>query len=486
MQKDNTNSTIFSSQIRQGVGLSKHNFKRTEPLYTYSEFEKKPLEWRIHAILSDGQYYTISKIARIVRSDDAKTSKIMLKMLKNGEIIASKSGESYRMSFEKLAKWRKNNNIELTQQIVPNILYPRIVHFHGKTMTEQEIFLNCPRHIAGNVKFTVKNENVIRKLKAEYGFLGHFINIEPPYKYMIVCLSADWVKNKLQQFNKSQGGNQFVGSISVYNVSVIRDLVELDPMALEQIARFYQTFQTYSQGAEPRPAIMSPAAYKTLKLYLDDDTVTPGLFNSGVMTQLNKWILDAIQHYDENCGSPFAAYLQMIVNRRVNDIPQTILGENLAKYQNLRDKAIKSIDKREEYKGNWHSLEDIYAELEKINPEYTQNVDFSTFCAYDEDFKAWQSKRHNATSELTWSETSSEKQFEEQHSTYAENQETKHNVQKAIIDSAVESGSVKDGKILLYALQQYYDTSNEMALAQCAQMLSDKAKIALAQMLRKG
>lgn len=469
---------------KKGFNGSRHDFKRTKPLFTDMQFKAKPIEYRIGAILSDGQWYDTKKLKIISKADSLEEVQTLIdRMIENDELIPSDSGESYRMTYSQMYDWRKSHNIPMDAQIVQSILYPRVITIGNKSITEQEVFIPVKRHRCGSVKFVVKPGVDMNQMKKDLAYVGRFMNIDLHYKWSIMCLSADWAKKVVEQYELDHGGRGALfepfGRPTIYNTGFQRDLNEINPCAIEQIVRFYQTFQTVSSNGELRPALLQPSSYRTLKVYLDD-----GAGDSGVMSQLNKWIIDAIQHYDERCGSPFAAYLQMLANRRVNDIPKTVIGRELSDFQNNKSKAVKALNKKHK-EGDWYTPEQIIEEIHEINPDYEINVD--KYNEYDNQLKMWQQMKH--TTGLQWDETGEEKRFAEGSTNASDRQgmtEESHEknasssrIQHAIIHAAVLSGCAYDARIMLTMLNNSSSLGAAL-MSSMSSMLSDAYRDALA------
>lgn len=475
--KNSTEKKSNKHKTTQGFNGSISDFKKTKPIFSKEEFLKKPVNFQISSILSDGQWYTSEKLSKIIKNNNLDEVKEVLKnLLKNNKIIESDSKESYRMSFSQLQQWRESNNIPLQAQIIDNILYPRLISVDGTMITEQEAFLSVKRHHFGSVKFTLSSPDSIDFIKQRLWHVGKFINSDyPKERWTIICLSADWVKKQLekveQEYNSSHTIKLFAenGKPSLYNVGFMRDLNEMRKSVVTQIVRFYLSFQAASANGELRPAILQSSSYKTLKLYLDDSGTQPGLINSNVMTQVNAWIIDAIQHFDEQCNSPFAAYLTMLTNARANDIPKNVLGSALAKFQNLKFKTIKELNKKNGNNASaWYDNDTIFNAMREQFPEY--QITKEQFDIFSEDFKNWQIQQHNVTSELQWSETGAEKRFNSNSYTGEDKQistevQVKKNdeasiIQHSIIKAAINSKKPEDGKMLLLALSKNISLEN--------------------------
>lgn len=475
----------------RGFSGSRHDFKRTKPLYTDEQFHAQPLDLRVALILSDGQWYDSEKLRKLCRHDDIQDIQdIVDDMLEQDMIVASDSGESYRMTYNQLYDWRMHHGIPLDAQIIQSILYPRLITIGSKTVTEQEVFLPVKRHKFGSVKFTLRNDADIDDIIDNLGYIGRFVQIELPYRWAVICLSADWAKKKLEAYERERGGKGHVfvdtkhDKPSIYNNGLQRDLNEIDPRAIDQIVRFYQTFQTTSANGELRPAILQQSSYKTLQLYLNDCKN-----DSGVLVQLNKWIIDAIQHYDERCGSPFAAYLTMVANRRVNDIPKTIIGDELAEFQNIKSKVVKSLNK-DNGEGEWYSTQQIIERMHRDYPNYDITED--KFNKLDDELSTWKQMKH--MDGLQWDETGEEKRFKPsntvnsidmQHDitdTVNERNANVSRIQHAIVQAAILSNNTRDARLMLMMLANSSSLGSALMNSMSA-LISDDYRDSLAMAL---
>lgn len=480
-----------SIENERGFNGSRHDFKRTKPLYTDEQFHVQPLGFRVGAILSDGQWYTPEKIRKFCRHDGIDDIQdIIDAMLEKDMIVSSDSGESYRMTYDQMREWRMDHGIPMDAQIIQSILYPRLITIGSKTVTEQEVFLPVKRHRFGSVKFTLRDDADINDIIENLGYMGRFIQVGNLNRWVVICLSADWAKNKLEEYEKERGGrgHVFVDASrerpSIYNNGFQRDLNEIDHRALEQIIRFYQTFQTVSSTGELRPAILQPSSYKTLQVYLND-----GKGDNGVMAQLNKWIIDAIQHYDERCGSPFAAYLQMVANRRVNDIPKAVIGEELAEFQNMKSKAVKALN-RKHGEGDYFTANQIVGQLHEDFPSY--DIDEERYGRLDKELSTWKQMRHMEG--LQWDETGEEKRFDLNRTGNAVDRQRDiadsvnernagiSRIQHAVVKAAILSGRTRDARIVLMMLANSASLGSAL-MGSMSTMLSDDYRDALAMAL---
>lgn len=120
-ESDENMPALMSTE--RGYAGSRHDFKRTKPMFTDEQFIEKDLYFRIGAILSDGQWYDADKIRKIAHETSLEpVQDIIDDMLENDLIVASDSGESYRMTYDQLHEWRDKHHIPLDAQIVKSIL----------------------------------------------------------------------------------------------------------------------------------------------------------------------------------------------------------------------------------------------------------------------------------------------------------------------------------------------------------------------------
>jgi hypothetical protein len=463
------------------------DFHWTVPLWDAKEFKGFDARFKVPAIMTDGQWYTPDKIRKFSGEDDETVIDIINSMISDGvEIIRNDAGGSYRMSYAALSKWRNDNGIGMDKQLIPTILYPRIIKYGGKHYTEPEVFDMVPLHRFGQVRFTLIHSDDIHDMSSSMYRFGRFSQDNSPEKWRLTCLAGDMGKKLLEDYEESHGGYGSVfdehGRPNVYNTGTQRDISEFKPGLIEPIIRFYQTFKTTSSSGEPRPAILQPSAYKTLKVYADD-----GDGENGVISQMNKWIITAIQHYDEKKGIPFAAYLGLIANNRVNDLATNAIGRTLSKFQNRKARAIKNLNKKNPDAGIWYSRGDIIDAIASNDPDYvltdTEYIDLDT------QLKTWQQTRH--TTNLQWDESGEEKQtgsfdMENQISQLSDTSRdaSLSRIQHAVIHAGVESGKPVDTRLMLEMLRHSSGLGAAL-LSNLSTELSEQYRESLAQSLQK-
>lgn len=463
------------------------DFHWTVPLWDAKEFKNFDIRFKVPAILSDGQWYTPDKIRKFSGESEDDVLDVINAMMEAGvDIIRNDSGNSYRMSFSALERWRNEHDIGMDRQLIPTILYPRIVSYGGKSYTEPEIFDMVPLHRFGQVRFTLRHSDDINGIMDALYKFGRFSQDNTPEKWRLTCLAGDMGKKLLEEYEEAAGGYGSIfdehGRPNVYNTGMQRDINEFKPGLIEPIIRFYQTFKTTSSTGEPRPAILQPSAYRTLKVYADD-----GDGEDGVVSQMNKWIITAIQHYDEKKGIPFAAYLGLIANNRVNDLAADAMGRTLSKFQNRKARAVKNLNKEHEDAHVWYSGDDIRNAMVKDDPEYVLTE--AEYIDLDTQLKTWQQTRH--TTNLQWDESGEEKktdEFEMQNQIKQLSDDSRDasfsRIQHAVIHAGVVANTPKDARLMM-AMLRHSSSLGAALLSNLSTELTDEYREALANALQR-
>ena len=463
------------------------DFHWTVPLWDAKEFKNFDIRFKVPAILSDGQWYTPDKIRKFIGESEDDVLDVINAMMEAGvDIIRNDSGNSYRMSFSALERWRNEHDIGMDRQLIPTILYPRIVSYGGKSYTEPEIFDMVPLHRFGQVRFTLMHSDDINGIMDALYKFGRFSQDNTPEKWRLTCLAGDMGKKLLEEYEEAAGGYGSIfdehGRPNVYNTGMQRDINEFKPGLIEPIIRFYQTFKTTSSTGESRPAILQPSAYRTLKVYADD-----GDGEDGVVSQMNKWIITAIQHYDEKKGIPFAAYLGLIANNRVNDLAANAVGRTLSKFQNRKARAVKNLNKEHEDAHVWYSGDDIRNAMVRDDPEYVLTE--AEYIDLDTQLKTWQQTRH--TTNLQWDESGEEKktdEFEMQNQIKQLSDDSRDasfsRIQHAVIHAGVVANTPKDARLMM-AMLRHSSSLGAALLSNLSTELTDEYREALANALQR-
>lgn len=465
--------------------MSGEEFHRTRPEWDMRTFKSMDAGFKVAAVLSDGQWYDVPKISRFT-GEDGQTVRAMIKRLSSSPgLVTSDNGKSYRMSCSRLLEWRAAHGIDPDRQLIPSILYPRLVTASdGSRYTEAEVFDTVPLHRFGQVRFVPADDDAVRGLVTALHTLGRFTQDDQPGKWRLTCLSADVGKKALERYAADSPRPVFApgGGPSIYNTGRRRDINEFRPDLIEPIIRFYQTFRTTSSG-QSRPAILQPASYRTLRLYVEDG-------EGSIISQLNKWIITAVEHYDERGGTPFAAYLNLIVNRRVNDIPGMAIGRALSKFQNRKARAVKSLNaEHPDVENPWYPDDVIRRRMRESDPGY--DLDESEYERFDAQLHTWQQMHH--ASSLQWEETGEEKargafdmtrQLESMGGSH-DREESLSRIEHAAIHAGVASGDPRSARLMLGMLA-HSSSLGAALLSNLSEDLSEGYRDQLARALGRG
>ena len=465
------------------MSVDAEKFHWTQPKWDAKTFKTFKASFKIPAVLSDGQWYDVPKLRHFTgETEGSVRHELDVLMRDDGGLVVSANGSSYRMSCSRLLAWRAENGLEPDRQLIPSILYPRFVITHdGARYTEAEVFETVPLHRFGQVRFIPADPGVVPELMGALHTLGRFTQDDSPGRWRLTCLAADVGKRALERYAASADRPLFAdkGSPSIYNTGRQRDINEFRRELIEPVIRFYQTFRTTSAG-QSRPAILQPSSYRTLLLYADDG-------EGSVISQLNKWIITAIQHYDETSGIPFAAYLNLIVNRRVNDIPGMAIGRGLSKFQNRKARAIKYLNRENpEAENPWYSDDEIRSRMRDDDPGY--DLSRSEYERLDSQLHTWQQMHH--ASSLQWEETGEEKargafdmsrQLESMGGSH-DRERSLSRIEHAVIHAGVDSGDARSARLMLDMLA-HSSTLGAALLSELSGELSDAYRESLSRAL---
>ena len=105
-----------------------------------SEWKNRPLNFRIEAVIHDGQWYTFDKWKRVALVKDEND---LLDWIYEHNDILIKKDESYRVSYDEVIRWYKEHDLPLDEPLIPNNFAPRL----WSEQTEAEAYLNAPRRL---------------------------------------------------------------------------------------------------------------------------------------------------------------------------------------------------------------------------------------------------------------------------------------------------------------------------------------------------
>lgn len=73
-----------------------------------AEWKKRPLKFRIEAVIHDGQWYTFDKWKRVALVKDEND---LLDWIYENQDILIKKDESYRVPYDEVIKWYKEHDL---------------------------------------------------------------------------------------------------------------------------------------------------------------------------------------------------------------------------------------------------------------------------------------------------------------------------------------------------------------------------------------
>lgn len=328
-------------------------------------------EWRIEAVIHDGNWYDFKKWKKVAR---VKTEVLQDWIDKNKDILIVSDLNSYRVGYKEIIKWYKEQQIDIEESIVPNNFPPKL---WGKT-TETDVFLSAPRRRVGTVSFMAKDENILNKCE---NILKGTAKIMPDDggRHKAHGLSAVHIKNLL---SKGLTEEEF-DSLEIKTRAVImqRELIDLPPDWLEEALDFYAN--TFA------PTVLR-SSMSTISIYLPD--------RHDIHSQTMIWVISAMKKFNEDASVPFSGYLSNVLRHWPYDLPDEHLGKELSKFQRDRKKAI------DQAEGEKLSIDgnvpiEIIAEI--------MDMPLEKYIELNNEHENWLAEK-NATT-LTWEDSTNEK-----------------------------------------------------------------------------
>lgn len=446
--------------------------QKSRPLWNAGEFRKLPLEFRVGAITSDGQWYTPDKVRSLCGEREPVTVRpIMDKMVDEGRLNRHSNGESYCMSLDQMTRWRNENNVPVQAQVISRIVAPRIFGNPNKRLfTENEFFADAPLHQIGSVTFYLKNVSDFDEIRRSLGFLGKF-KLESGNKCKLICLSAPTARNKLLQYDEEHGGEILLRCNS-NNVSLQRELCELDQAALADAIEYYVAFAP----------VLVPYIKKTFSTYMSKGS------NADVKAEgdsiVCQWIIGYIKKYKETKSIPFSVLVQQIMPKQVYEYSSNQIGMDVNKFQSNKNKAIKALNAE-----NGLTDPETYYSSETIRRKMLENgykLSRQEYMDYDAALDSW--RKTNWATDLSWDDGEQKSlgggydpnvMVDPFSTEELEAIDRRSGLQKAIITAGVRSG---DHEATLKTLQMMGDsrTLTELLGDGAGLDLSDEFKRALA------
>lgn len=340
------------------------------------KFNSESPEWRIEAVIHDGNWYDFEKWKKVSK---VKDSELNSWIEKNREKLIVSEQNSYRVGYDEIIAWYQKEELDLESSIVPNNFPPKL---WGKT-TETDVFLSAPRRRVGTVSFSTHNKSLYLKCKEILKGVGKIIP-DSDGRYKAHGLSSTHMKNLLM---KGLTEEEFE-SIDLKTRSSImqRELADLPEDWLEEALDFYAN--TFA------PTILR-SSMSTISIYLPD--------RHDIHSQTLVWVINAMKKFNEDASVPFSGYLSKVLRFWPYDLPDERLGKDLARFQRERKRAI---DEAISISGDKESGDKVSISVIAA----LMGMDLNDYIELNNQHENWLSEK-NATS-LMWEDSSNEKKGE--------------------------------------------------------------------------
>ena len=331
------------------------------------------VDFRIAAVIHDGQWYTLDKIKKVAKVKDSKILENWIARHKQ-ILIKHEVNDSYRVNSAEILKWYKQNNLKIDQEIVPKNYPPRL--WAGKTETEN--FLDAPKELVSSLLVKTEEEHIKEMIIDVCQPYRQVMKSSIGHKMYLYTMDVDFLYKKIEKTLSSSDMKRV--DIRVRNSFYRREITDLKEEFLEEALRFYFIFAL----------ALLKNHLTTMSIFLPE--------NSDRGAQIYEWIIIAFQKYDESSGVPFSGYFANVLTKWPYDLPDDTLGKKMAGYQRLRAKAV--IKLKKELNTEEISDELIFKELEEFySKEQMEDL--------EESHQYW--LKIQGTSNLTWSEKNDEK-----------------------------------------------------------------------------
>lgn len=302
-------------------------------LWSKTEFRNLSIEDRVIVFLSDGQWWSLEKLLRMLEigkipgkvpraQAERDVAAVLRRLTENKTIVRAKTGaKSYRMPLESVLTWYRRNGVDLGQRLVASNFPVRI--FGG--VTEIEGFLNAPLRECTSISFKDYSSEVfyaVRQAMAGVGTVRRGKAGRVYVKTLAVEPARTILRQTLDRFPESHKGR-----LSISKVAARRLVDDLDPRFFSEMMEFYLMFI--------RSRLKKQMEIITVFLPLEEEQTA----------QLTEWVIEAVEKYDEMASVPLSGYLENSVPYWAHDLPQQFIGKELAEFQNKRSKAVKALRK---------------------------------------------------------------------------------------------------------------------------------------------
>lgn len=447
---------------------------KSNPIWGNAEFKKFPLKFRIEAILSDGQWYTDDKVRMLCGEPDGTEVKpIFRALVEEGVITGHPNGDSYCMSYAQMKKWRADNGVPLEAQVISKIVAPRIFGSGAHRMTENEFFDMAPLHQLGTVTFHVSDVSMLDQIRRDLGWMGKF-KLEKDNRCKLLCLSAPIARQRLLEYDAAHEGRVLVKGCNSHNVSMQRELCELDQSALADIVEYYVAFAP----------VLVPYITKTFRTYMSNASASE--LKSESDSILCEWIINFIQKYKESDSRPFSVMVKTVLPKRVYEFSNNQIGRDVNKFQVNKAKAIKSLnDENGTEPDTYYSNETIRHRMMDAGYKLSK----SEYADYDAALDSW--RKSNWATTLDWDdgEQKSVSKDKKQYDTckivdpFSSDaitaMERRSGLQRAVVRAGVESGEYADALTVLRMMTDSRTLNDVLSMGESFNM-SDGFKRSLA------
>jgi len=411
-----------------------------ECLYDKSKFKAQSPDFRIGAVISDGQWYDLIKWRKQAKVKEDELKKWVADNLATGFLLKNDKG-SYRLDLAGIKKWYADNNIELGMQLVDFTYPPRYWRNHVLSsisnipeiieMTETDGFLNAPSREIGIVTFEAEPYIALR-IQEKLRGVG-VVREEEPGKYKLRSLSANYgkliikevfdeleeeIKNNKLKVSGEESPATMYNKIHVRTRAARRELIDFNEEFTTGLIQFYKQYS--------KPIIKTNQ--ETIQIYIPDPLDQE--------TQVVMWIIQAIEKFDESTGVPFAAYLDNVLRRWPHNLSYDHLKKDLSVFQ--REKArILNILKKD-------LSPEIFKNVSDEKLAEMMNMSVEKFRELNEKHQIW--ARLQTAESLTHAEGGEEKEGDHYFNGRSSSDvETLYNLSRAGILAAIESEDYASG-----------------------------------------
>lgn len=289
-------------------------------VFNKKSIQKQPHRYRIEAILSDGQWWTPKKIAKLATMTVPQVQKVLDVMLEENEVVASKDFASYRWDYVHMEKWFNQQSFNIGDQVFTEIFPARV----WNNLSETEVIEQHPRRIISYAVFN-SSSDIATNVKKRLQGIGVVESLTGD-RYRVYSIYPERVKDIITEEANKLG-------LEAPKVYLRRDVSRRSVYDFPQ--GFYH--QLVSFCIEFVKIIIANRGYmETISIFLDT--------SEDVESQVLEWVVTALEKFDESKAVPFTGYLANVIGYWVYDLPSMFLGKELAQFQRDKSKAIKHLE----------------------------------------------------------------------------------------------------------------------------------------------